>query len=106
MKREKQPDRRRAGDIIVTVLTIVAFILIAAYTVLRIVNSAGAFADALQNKWVIAFLAALVLVTMIIYVIFRNKERGGRWTVLSHSVTAAGGILLIAGFILMCMGII
>ncbi len=106
MKRENQPDRRRAGDIIVAVLTAIAFILIAAYTILRTVNSAGSFADAVKNKWVVAFLAALALVTMIIYVIFRKKERGGRLTVLHYSITAAGGILLIAGFILMCAGII
>ncbi len=98
--------RRNVGDIITAVLTIAAFALIAVYVIIRMISSAAAFADAIKNIWVLAFLSALCLLTMIIYFIFRKKERGGKWAVLHYSITAAGGILLIAGFILMCTGVI
>lgn len=101
---------RTPGDILVFILLLIALAMIALYSVIRL---ADIFTIRLVNlieqmktdnglrRAMPIFALALAVVTAVIYLIFRKNE-GKKWQALQYSMTAATGILLITGFVLMC----
>lgn len=106
--------KRNFGDILVFILLLVALAMIALYSIIRL---ADIFTIRLVNlieqmktdsglrRAMPVFALSLAIVTAVIYLMFRKKEGKG-WQCLRYSLTAATGILLITGFVLMCFSIL